>query len=64
MSQVVTAIALCIAVADSLDDLADWWRAHQPVLRGLSPAELAEVTALKDRRKAELMHRQAHETLR
>lgn len=51
------AILLAIRCADSVPDLAEWWKAHQPALRRLTPAELAAAIAEKDARKLALAGR-------
>jgi len=53
-SPLLGAILLAIDMASTLDDLAGWWRAHQPALVVLSPAELAIAIARKDDRKTDL----------
>lgn len=54
MSQLLACIRLAIDMASSEADLAEWWAEHQPVLRALSPADLAAAIAAKDARKAAL----------
>ncbi|MFN0183029.1 MAG: hypothetical protein ACKVQR_04335 [Aquabacterium sp.] len=39
-----------------MPQMAAWWRAHQHALTLLSPADLAEIVAIKDRRKSLLQH--------
>ena len=43
-----------IGLARSEDDLRDWWRAHQELLKALPPDQLAKVVEAKDQRKAAL----------
>jgi hypothetical protein len=52
-------ILLAIDLARSVDDLAGWWRDHQPALRVLEPGELGRAVVAKDGRKAALAHQRS-----
>lgn len=56
-------ILLAIDCARSLDDLAGWWQDHKPVLRILSPPDLAAAVAHKNARK-HLLQSPAHHATR
>lgn len=53
-SPALACILLALDLARSVDDLAGWWKSHQPALRILADDELAEAVAAKDRRKVEV----------
>lgn len=52
-------LVFCIDTARTLEDLADWWQGHQPLLKALPEQERNRVIAAKDRRKEELGHEKA-----
>lgn len=53
-SPLLASILLAIECCECVADLADWWRTHQPALRRLPRADLAEAVARKDARKLAL----------
>ena len=54
MTPALACILLAIDLARSVDDLAGWWRDHQPALRVLDAAELGRAVVAKDGRKCAL----------
>ena len=53
------ALIAAIELARETDDLRDWWRDHNHLIRSLPEHERNRVIAAKDRRKEELSHEKA-----